>query len=274
MISELKNSKASISVYNDSFNKRIRVDDYTGDANSVLELIDQAAQNWVEKVIIKARGPEQQIFQSQGFSKEAFVKGYFDGTDMHFMAKYFSSSRSHNSKQGDEKVMLEKLLMEEIPASVSDFSIVTEATIGDADELTRLYSTVFKVYPTPLGEPGHVRKTMEEGTRYVLIRNENKIVSAASAEINSYYSNAELTDCATLPEAEGKGHMKKLLSKLEAGLKKDKINCLYTIARSESYSMNKVFYQLGYTYGGMMTNNCFIYSGLEDMNVWYKWIGE
>ena len=115
---------------------------------------------------------------------------------------------------------------------------------------------------------------MEEGTRYVLIRNEKKIVSAASAEINLHHSNAELTDCATLPEAEGKGHMKKLLSKLEAVLKKKKIDCLYTIARSESYSMNKAFYQLGYTYGGMMTNNCFIYSGLEDMNVWYKWTGE
>lgn len=274
MISELKNSTASISVYNDSYNKRIRVDDYAGDVNSVLELIDQATENWAEKVIIKARGPEQQIFQSQGFSKEAFIKGYFSGTDMHFMAKYFSSSRSHNSKQRDEKVMVEKLLKEEIPVSNSDISIVKDATIDDAEELTRLYSRIFKVYPTPLGEPGHVLKTMEEGTRYVLVRNENKIVSAASAEINFHHSNAELTDCATTPEAEGHGHMKKLLSKLEAGLKKDKINCLYTIARSESYSMNKAFYQLGYTYGGMMTNNCFIYSGLEDMNVWYKWIGE
>jgi len=274
VISELKNSKASISVYNDSFNKRIRVDDYTGDVNSVLQLIDQATQNWVEKVIIKARGPELQIFQSQGFSKEAFIKGYFSGTDMHFMAKYFSSARSHNSKQGEEKVMVEKLVREKIPVSDSDVSIVKEATIDDAEELTRLYSTIFKVYPTPLGESGYVRKTMEEGTRYVLIRSENKIVSAASAEINLHYSNAELTDCATLPEVEGKGYMKKLLSKLEAILKRDKINCLYTIARSESYSMNKAFYQLGYTYGGMMTNNCFIYSGLEDMNVWYKWIGE
>jgi len=274
VVSEIKNSTASISVYNDSFNKRIRVDDYRGDVNSVLELINQATQNWVEKVIIKARGPERQFFQSQGFLKEAFVKGYFSGTDMHFMAKYFSSSRSHNSKQTEEKVLVEKILREKIPVSDSDFSIVKEATIDDAEELTHLYSTIFKIYPTPLGEVGHVKKTMEEGTRYVLIRNENKIVSAASAEININHSNAELTDCATLPEAEGKGHMKKLLSKLEALLKKDKISCLYTIARSESYSMNKAFYQLGYTYGGLMTNNCFIYSGLEDMNVWYKWIGE
>lgn len=273
MVSEIKNARASISVYLDSFNKRIRVDDYAGDVNSVLELINQATQNWVEKVIVKARGPAQQALISQGFSKEAFIKGYFSGTDMYFMAKYLSSSRSHNSKQEDEKVMVEKLLKEEIPFSDSDLSIVKEATINDAEELTRFYSSIFKIYPTPIGEPGHVRRTMEEGTRYVVIRNQNKIVSAASAEINLHHSNAELTDCATLPEAEGKGHMKKLLSKLETILKKDKINCLYTIARSQSYSMNKAFYQLGYTYGGLMPNNCFIYSGLEDMNVWYKWIG-
>jgi putative beta-lysine N-acetyltransferase len=274
VVSKIKNSTASISVYNDPFNKRIRVDDYSGDINSVLELIKQATPNWAEKVIVKARGPEQHVFTSQGFSKEAFIKGYFSGTDMDFMAKFFSSSRSKNSKHNDEKVMVEKLLREEIPVSDSDFSIVKEATIEDADELTHLYSTIFKVYPTPIGQPGHVRRTMEEGTTYVVIRNQNKIVSAASTEINLHHSNAELTDCATLPEAEGKGYMKKLLSKLEALMKKNKINCLYTIARSESYSMNKAFYQLGYTYGGMMTNNCFIYSGLEDMNVWYKWIGE
>jgi hypothetical protein len=73
-----------------------------------------------------------------------------------------------------------------------------------------------------------------------------------------------------LPQAEGKGHMKKLLLLLEQKLRADGITCCYTIARSESFSMNKAFAQLGYTYGGRLVNNCFIYSGLEDMNIWYK----
>jgi putative beta-lysine N-acetyltransferase len=121
-----------------------------------------------------------------------------------------------------------------------------------------------------LSDPTYVRKTLEEGTIYVVIREHDKIISAASAEVNRQYFNAELTDCATLPEAQGQGHIKKLLSKLEAVLDHDKIQCLYTIARAESYSMNKVFYQLDYSFGGTLVNNCFIYSGLEDMNVWYK----
>lgn len=273
MNSEIKNDVASISAYIDSFNKRIRIDDYSGDQNGVLKLISQSTPDWVEKIIIKVREPELAFLLSNGFLKEAFIRGYFGGVDMHFVVKYLSPARSNNPKQADEQHILERLLKEEIPSSEADFSIVTVATLDDAEELTQLYSAIFKVYPTPLGEPGHVRKTMEEGTKYVLIREENKIVSAASAEINRQYSNAELTDCATLPEAQGKGHMKKLLSKLEEVLKKEKIQCLYTIARSESYSMNKAFYQLRFTYGGQMINNCFIYSGLEDMNVWYKWIG-
>jgi len=121
-----------------------------------------------------------------------------------------------------------------------------------------------------LGDSVFLRKTMEEGTVYVVIRQDNKIMSVASAEINRLYSNAELTDCATLPTAQGKGYMKKLIVKLEKILEREGIHCLYTIARAESYSMNKVFWQLNYSYGGRMTNNCFIYSGLEDMNVWYK----
>ncbi|MDH4057298.1 MAG: hypothetical protein OEU76_00970, partial [Cyclobacteriaceae bacterium] len=66
------------------------------------------------------------------------------------------------------------------------------------------------------------------------------------------------------------GHMKKLLFKLENELTKQGINCLYSLARAESYGMNKAFFQLGYTYGGRLINNCYIFSGLEDMNVWYK----
>ena len=271
---EIKNEVASISVYIDSFNKRIRIDEYTGDINSILDLIGQSIQGWTEKVIIKTRTPDISFFQSHGFIKEAFIKRYFGGADMFFMAKYISIQRAHSTKQNKETLIVENLLKEEIQLTKIDITNVSLATVDDADELTELYSTIFKVYPTPLGEPGHVKKTMEEGTKYVLIREENKIVSAASAEINIKYSNAELTDCATLPQAQGKGHMKKLLTKLEEILKTDKINCLYTIARSESYSMNKAFYQLNYEYGGMMKNNCFIFSGLEDMNVWYKWIGE
>jgi len=271
--SEIKNGRASITVYTDLFNKRIRIDDYSGDQNGVLELISESIPDWTEKLIIKAREPELAFFLANGFLKEAFVKGYFNGMDMHFIVKYLSETRSTNTKQSDEQKILGKLLKEQIATNKTDTQLVSLATPEDGNDLAKIYASIFKVYPTPLDHSDYVRKTMEEGTIYVVIREQHKIISVASAEINRKYSNAELTDCATLPEAQGKGHMKKLLSKLEEVLSTQKIYCLYTIARSESYGMNKAFYQLGYTYAGQMINNCFIYSGLEDMNVWYKWIG-
>ena len=270
MTSIFKSDLASITLYSDEFNKRLRIDDYAGDVNEVFLLIQKSYKSWVEKIIIKCRKPELTFFELIGYHQEAFVKGYFKGEDMFFLVKYFTKARSNNVAQVEENKIIESILKEPLPSSLPDISGVELATEQDADELTQLYAATFKVYPTPIGEPGYVLKTMEEGTIYVLIRENGKVVSAASAEVVHLLSNAELTDCATLPETQGKGHMKKLLFKLEEILKAKDIHCLYTIARSGSHSMNKVFYQLHYTFGGMMINNCYIYSGLEDMNVWYK----
>jgi beta-lysine N6-acetyltransferase len=268
-----KSGSASITVYSDLFNKRIRIDDYAGDAHGVFTLIVASTPEWAEKIIIKSRDKEVSFFLSNSFEKEASVKGYFSGVDMHFLVSYPLSERGQNGKLSDEKEMIANLLSQHLTPSETDTDEVELAKEEDAEELANLYSEVFQVYPTPLNDPAYVRKTMEEGTKYVLIREQTKIVSAASAEINTQYTNAELTDCATLPEAQGKGHMKKLLSKLEEILIADDIQCLYTIARAESYGMNKAVHQLGYTFGGTLVNNCVIYSGLEDMNVWYKGVG-
>ncbi|WOK07419.1 putative beta-lysine N-acetyltransferase [Imperialibacter roseus] len=270
MITEIKNDIAAISVYSDAFNKRIRIDDYSGDTHGVLALIAESTPAWAEKIIVKSREQEVAVFLSGGFIKEAEIKKYFNGSDMFFLVKYPLTQRGNSAKLMDERKVVTSILDQKYSPTEVDARTVALAKEADAKELAELYAKVFQVYPTPLNDPAYVKKTMEEGTKYVLIREQNRIVSAASAEINRQYANAELTDCATLPEARGKGHIKKLLSKLEEILIADDIQCLYTIARAESHGMNKAFYQLGYTYGGTLINNCFIYSGLEDMNVWYK----
>jgi len=270
MVSKINSDKADITLYTDPFNRRIRVDDYNGSPSDVFLLIVGATPAWAEKLIVKTRTKDILFFQSHAFRKEGYVKEYFNGEDMHFLVKYFSVARGSNLKEKEEEQILEKILSEKKFTSCQEIDKVSLAIPEDAQALADLYKQIFKVYPTPLGNADHVRKTMTEDTRYVVIRDEGRIISAASAEINQHFGNAELTDCATLPEAQGKGHMKKLLLKLEEVLIKEEIHCLYTIARAESYGMNKVFHQLGYTYGGRLINNCLIYSGLEDMNVWYK----
>lgn len=267
---EVTTDKATATVYTDIFNKRIRIDDYAGELNEVLQIINQQISDWVEKLIVKSRAPDVPFFLAHGFTCEGFVKGYFDGSDMYFVTLYFSDSRARSDKWYEEQSIIQKLVNDKTKSDLLSSEGIKVATIAQAHELARLYKEIFNVYPTPLSEEAHIIKTMQEGTLYVYIESDHHIVSVASAEVNWKFRNAELTDCATLPLAEGKGHMKKLLFYLEQKLKADGITCCYTIARSESYSMNRAFAQLGYTYGGRLVNNCLIYSGLEDMNVWYK----
>jgi putative beta-lysine N-acetyltransferase len=267
---EVITAKATVSVYSDPFNRRIRIDDYTGDLQEVLAIINQQISGWVEKLIVKSRTEDVPFFISHGFSSEAFIKGYFSGADMYFVTMYFTAGREHSGKWHEEQSIVQALITDQGKFETPTTEEVKVATMSQATELAQLYKEIFKVYPTPLQEEAHIIKTMQEGTVYVYIEQYRKIVSAASAEVNRKFNNAELTDCATLPSAAGKGHMKKLLYFLEQKLISEGITCCYTIARSESLSMNKAFAQLGYTYGGRLVNNCFIYSGLEDMNVWYK----
>ena len=93
-----------------------------------------------------------------------------------------------------------------------------KADESDADLLANLYRTVFKIYPTPMNDPSYIKKCMKNHTIFYIFTYEEKIVSAASAEINQFYHNAEMTDCATLPEHRQFGLMKHLLIKLEEEL--------------------------------------------------------
>ena len=270
MTQEIITNQACVSVYTDTFNKRIRVDDYSGNLEKVIEIIDQQIEVWVEKLIVKSRVGDVPFFISKGFFCEAFVKGYFSGADMYFVTRYHSAERERRTNWELEQSIVNTLIKEKNQLVIPAIDNIKEATVSRSADLAGLYRRIFKVYPTPLSDEEYLRKTMNEGTLYAYIEENNQIVSAASAEINRKYKNAELTDCATLPQAEGKGHMKKLLYFIDRRLKAEDILCCYSIARAESFSMNKAFAQLGYSYGGRLIKNCIIYSGLEDMNVWYK----
>ncbi len=58
----LRSGDASVSVYTDPFNKRIRIDDYSGTLSEVMKLIRQEIADWVEKVIIKSRTGDVAFF--------------------------------------------------------------------------------------------------------------------------------------------------------------------------------------------------------------------
>ena len=113
-------------------------------------------------------------------------------------------------------------------------------------------------------------KTM--GTRDGCVHIERMVrsLSAASGRGQPEVGQCRTTDCATLPEEQGKGFACLLSSGRTTHSAEDNLP-LYGYA-APSLRMNKVFTILGYNFSGCLVNNCNIYSGIENMNVWHKLI--
>ncbi|WP_413309379.1 putative beta-lysine N-acetyltransferase [Bacillus sp. 1P10SD] len=270
----IEESSFFIEVYLDPFNKRIRVDDYLGNIQLVLKRVEELVQDQhAEKLIVKGRSNDYMELMENGLQPEAVVDRYFLGSDAFFFSKFYTPDRKNNDHWITEDGMIHSIYQLD-PSMEKNFPpkeyVLKKADENCAAELSSLYRQVFQVYPTPLHDPEYVKKTMEDGTIYYVYFHQGNIVSAASAEINFFYKNAELTDCATLSEHRKYGLMKMILQELESELKKNGIFCSYSIARSLSFGMNAVLFQLGYSYRGRLMNNCYIYDKLENMNMWVK----
>lgn len=270
----IEESGIRLGVYMDAFNKRLRVDHYIGDPWLVIQTIEELAkQSNSEKIIVKGKFENYKIFLEKGYRNEAIIDGYFLGSDGYFFCKYLENDRAKNDHLQVEEDIIASVQHLKRSSQVimlpADYKIMKMGET-EAKLLSDLYREVFQIYPTPLHDPEYVKQTMKDGTIYYAFLNNHKIISAASAEVNYKFRNAELTDCATRKEHRKFGLMKILLKNLEEDLYDQQIFCSYSIARSLSFGMNAVLHQLGYRYRGRLVNNCYIFDKLEDMNVWVK----
>lgn len=261
-------------VYMDVFNKRVRVDHYVGDPYLVIQTTEELAKQVnSEKIIMKGKFEDYKIFLEKGYRNEAIIDGYFLGSDGYFFCKYLEPDRAFTAHLQVEEDIIASVQHLKRSSQVimppADYKIMKVGE-KEAEMLSDLYREVFQIYPTPLHDPEYVKKTMKEGTIYYAFLYHHEMISAASAEVNSLFRNAELTDCATKKEHRKFGLMKILLKKLEEDLFEQQIYCSYSIARSLSFGMNAVLHQFGYQYRGRLVNNCYIFDKLEDMNVWVK----
>jgi putative beta-lysine N-acetyltransferase len=270
----IKEEHFTLNAYLDPFNKRIRIDDYLGNTNQLIQKAEELVQkHYAEKLICKVRSEQLSLFFEKGFQPEAVVDSYFLGSDAYFVAKYYKVERKMNDHWIIEDQIIKGISELKPPQQKifpPDGYELKKADESHAVDLAALYKQVFPIYPTPLNDPEYVKKTMSAGTIYYIFVYQGKIVSAASAEINNFYKNAEITDCATFSEHRKYGLMKFLLQELEGDLRKKGIYCAYSIARALSFGMNAALFQLGYHYRGRLLNNCFIYDKLESMNMWVK----
>lgn len=261
----------------DQHNQRIKILSYKSSnfENMILQIRWIAEANGFDKIICMAPRKDWQSFLKCGYVLEAVIKYYLKGEDAYVMSKFRSQERLTSESLMEEILLIEEIVKNPIINSSSSYSldhnyIFRSAKKSDIPELILLYKEIFESYPSPLCHESYFEQIFDKDAIFVVVEYKNQIISAASAELNPEYLSAELTDCATKGQFRGMGLMTSILLELEKILIAKGYICSYTMARSRSYGMNNVFYQLNYEFFGRLVNNCDIFGAYEDMNIWVK----
>lgn len=259
----------------DRRNRRVKLHLYQPEQIAQLDLLmrQQAEEIDASKVIVYGKKADVEQWQSLGYRLEGRIDGFFQGENAYLLSLFLTRERATSAACELAEECLAISLSKagtggdkELPPEYR----IREATEQDAEELSRLYALVFATYPTPMDDPDYIRKTMQEGTRYLVAEHRGTIACAASAEVSARFGSAEMTDCATHPAHAGKGLLQPIFQVLEQKMEEMGVYYLYTLTRAQSAGMNVTAAKMGYQYRGRLINNCTIFSGYEDMNIWVK----
>lgn len=265
-----------------SENNEIEVDSHNGrivgyireGGKALLDCLENLRQtHGTSKTVVYMTGDSRELFLAEGYCEEGKIDRFFCGEDAYILSKFYDGDRCISIDSDEKDSIIETVSADTkiVPdkASAPEYRIEF-AGPQDAEKLSALYRSVFAVYPTNVFDPRYLAEQMGDRYVFVVARNGDEIVSAASAVIKPELRNAEITDCATHPDFRGKQLTSLIIRKLESYLVGREIRCLYSLTRASSIGMNMTVRRLGYKYQGRLVNNCTIYSGLEDMNVWTK----
>ncbi|MDD4490487.1 MAG: putative beta-lysine N-acetyltransferase [Paludibacter sp.] len=247
---------------------------HTDDLPIIIDYLDQlAVSNGYTKIFVKVRAMYSPVFYMAGYIMEAFVPGYYNGNDdAFFMAKYFDDERrfpENNVLRLFKDMMLTAKGNKHLLPVDNAFKLKMLKE-EDVHSMVDVFKVVFDSYPFPIFEPTFLVSSMQEGTRYYGIFDNNYLVAVSSAECDEKYQSAEMTDFAVLSSYRGKSFALLLLEYMEKDLQKLGYRTLFTIARLHELSMNKTFLNAGYQYSGTLNKNTQIAGRIESMNVWYK----
>lgn len=272
---EIEDSDYKVNVFFDYYNRRLKVLDYNcaNYSNMLKRLAWLAEANTFDKIFVKAHNEDFQDFLSHGYMMEGILRYYFNGEDAYVLSRFSSSERIESSDLIHESKLIEEIIYNSQKTKTRSLPDEIKLVHADKEHITQLiyiYRQVFETYPSPLTNPDYIKAVMDRDVHFVLAMQGDEPVAAASAEMNKKYSNAELTDCATVPLAQGRGLMQFILKELEIVLKKNQIKTAYSLARAKSIGMNKSFFRLNYEYSGRLIKNCDIFGEFEDLNIWVK----
>lgn len=267
-------SRGNAKIKIDTFNKRIKIIELNGNLNELLNKLNPLIEEHkLAKIFHICTEKNLEPFKQEGFIIEAKIDGFLNGLPGYFISKFITTERKMSINIPEEEEILIKAreyMDRDFSYLIEDKFIIKTAKEKDSEKLSKLYDEVFKTYPTPLHDPKFIKWAINNNVLFKLILSDNKVVSAASADMDPRYLNAEMTDCATLKQYRGEGLMGKLIYELENELKKTNYKILYSMARALSPGMNIVFSKHDYNYGGRLINHCNICGQLEDMNIWLK----
>ncbi|GED25286.1 putative beta-lysine N-acetyltransferase [Brevibacillus agri] len=272
---QIEEMLAAGDLVDDRQNRRVKLHLYD---RARLKEYDQMLRQVAEKsnatkLIVYGKKRDVAEWLALGYRQEGVIDGFFRGENAYMLTAYVTEERATSTAP---ELAEEILALSLAKAGAGEEKPLPEgysmrpATEADAEELARLYGLVFATYPTPMDDPHYVRKTMQEGTVYFVVEHAGKIACAASAEVSERMGSAEMTDCATHPDHAGKGLLQPLFCALEKKMEEAGIYYLYTLTRAQSAGMNVTAAKMGYEYRGRLINNCTIFSGFEDMNIWVK----
>jgi putative beta-lysine N-acetyltransferase len=263
----------NIKVFIDRYNKRTKLIECMGNKEKAVEkIIEYSSKQGLGKIITVMIEDEAKELIAKGFVTEGKIEGYFKGKDGFCISYFIDEDRSKSERLEEEDDIIKKALEysgDFVYANNESYEIRT-ATEDDAERITKIFNKVFTSYPTPMHNPEYIKEVMQNNTLFKIAEKSGEIISVASADMDVTKLNAEMTDCATLPEYRGKGLLGDLIFKLEEELREKRFVTLFSLSRALSTGINIVFSKQGYSYSGRQINNCDIMGKFEDMNIWVK----
>lgn len=269
---QIKNGNARIKF--DEFNQRIKILNFKGDLEDLMnKLTIYESKCDIGKIFSIIPKEDIVVYKAQGFIIEAKIDQFLNGQPSYFLSKFLTSKRKTSMYLPEEEEVLirsREYISEDYINPTYERYTIRDVRKEDADELAKLYDEVFETYPSPLNNSNYIQFSMDHNVFFKVVVYENKIVSAASADMDPINLNAEITDCATSKSHRGHGLIGRLIYELEKDLRARKYKVLFSTARAISTGMNIVFAKHDYVYGGRLINHCHICGEFENMNIWYK----
>ena len=257
----------------DLYSDRLRCDHPpVGDGEVLGEVLREEAEKQDRgRIVVLAREELSEGLETVGYETEAVMPGFYAGeNDCAVLSFALDDARADVGFSG-EVARVDALIERGPRPGRSHPEVETErGTVADAPEIAELIAQTFEQYPTPSGNPQYIAEAIEGGIPFRMVREQGSLVACASADLIREARTAELTDCATLPEARGQGVMQAILEDLMGDLQDLDYPTAFTLARARIPGVNLAFQRLGFEYRGRMTSSCRIGEGLEDMNVWSR----